>query len=1321
MPRESKIAAADSAQKKVLQFSKDNTMQAVSDDILEQYSNHTEEFKTALKNAFENADPPATALELPEMKKAVINKRRAVMHLAPLIQNNAIDNAWNELTDIVREKAISAYTEQSEKRKADVSSVFKEIIDHRLGADIIAEVKLGVEWKTALLKGDLMWLIKKIRQVKSLGVTFESNKRFKELQKLKQGNISVSAHLQLFSNGVSELIRAGWSRDDLTNAASVPAIQVKDTLLDSLTLKEGQSVLASEIVEIRNNSTWTFEEISSKLIKAEADQAEVDSKINQANKRANVTKRETEDETKDEKELGKVPRGARGRNGKPRGGGRGDGAGRGGRVDDNNSRNSGRGRGGHRGGGRGDGGRGRGSGGHNQDEKEDRGRDDDWDRRGDDYRGGGGRGRGGRGGSRGGGRSSYNSGSRGDRWNQDREDSQSSSWRSGDRWNRDRRDEQWRNGGQPATKRTRFEDSQKYVIVCRDCTQVQDNCECGVEDNRSRGGRSIGGPRGGGRGHNRQVGMSRVDEDPYDWDEGPYQYEAHHRNVNRAGNYSHSAGNTMVQFDTAADLFVLNEESNHLQVQKEGPALSITGITGQTVTPSKSGKVGVIEAVLDERFSNTVAPGLALVKANPGCGVLMTSEGLQVIDGSGMGKIRRVINANDVIVDGVVKNDGWYMTQQDVRKLAEGTPRKSTPSMVMHARAGWAKNDDRVIPSPTTESYPVRVVNRRRRTQNLQPTRPATPLMTPAAMKLATEVQQLRDALHPSDAQLHFMLDNKLVDTQASAKDATNAIAMFGPDAARLQAVIKNPSQYKVTQNHPATEVGEVVSGDLHVLGRNNLLSMVDHLSAYQHIEPLGPTKTTKSVEAGINMVVNDYNQNSHRVQEIRFDSEANLVALKAPQAQGINVTHAPPGAHETFAESYFARVQEKYLTMLNAFPYKFDERKHPHMGTQLMKTAADILNVLPNKRTGPMHTPYELFTGKRFRLKAENMVPIGTIALFKDWNAMGLNQNKTRAGIIVGYNLTCPGNFYVYDPTTGRKPELEFLASNKHIIDHDAAMRLVDQWDGFKRQATLNLPIQPVVAPSVVDYTVPAHQSQEGAPALTQTHVQEGAPALAQARVQDLVHDQIQEGAQVQVDVQAQAQVGNEGTDQEGAAPDVGDMLDGNEAPHSPVGGREVPPEPPPVERGIGSQPAPQQEGESVGPAAQDDIAVDLRAAFFTLKEQNGAVVVAEVNHVLDMMEAHHYYVNASKKNASANSGTQLYRKYERENPEALESALRTEIENLSKRMLGHAVPSHTLSVKEMRDVVHTMVCATEREVPSVGRVRQAESAPCSARQPHE
>jgi hypothetical protein len=232
--------------------------------------------------------------------------------------------------------------------------------------------------------------------------------------------------------------------------------------------------------------------------------------------------------------------------------------------------------------------------------------------------------------------------------------------------------------------------------------------------------------------------------------------------------------------------------------------------------------------------------------------------------------------------------------------------------------------------------------------------------------------------------------------------------------------------------------------------------------------------------------------------------------------------------------------------------------------------------------------------------------------------------------------------------------------------------MRLVNQWDGFKPQVTLNLPVQPVVTAVVSNDPVQMLSVPEGAqepvvrePAQVVVNDQEGAePELAQV----VVHDQ--EGAEPEP-VQPNDQV----------------------APHTPAGERVRQPEPPPPVREI--QPAPQQEGDDI-PAP---IAGDLRAAFFTLKEQNGAVCAAEINHVMDMMDR---MVNATKKITGANSGSQLYKKYERENPEALEAALRIEIEGLSKRMLGHAVPSHTMSVKEMRNVVHTMVLLKEKFLPS-------------------
>ena len=357
--------AAEGAQKAVLQFSKNNAMKVVTDQLLEQYADRPEGFKTALKEVFETLDPPETALDLPNVRKVAVNKRKVLLGEVPLIQANAIENAWNGLSETVREKALAAHAIEQEKRKADTATVFKEIIEKRLGSDILEEVKRGDEYSSAILKGNLIWLIKRIRKVKSLGVTFESSKTWDHLQKLKQGSKSCSAHLLAFSNGVSEMIRAGgWTKTELDNVASPQANLVKNTLLESLSLKSDQSIMAAAIVAIRNDSTLTFDQMSTKLIEAEASQAGVDEKTGAApsKKKALATKKDETSEEKngDDKTDKQQPwkaRGARGKGG--RGGGRGDNSGRGGRGDgDNNSRNDGRGGGGRGGNGRGGGGRG---------------------------------------------------------------------------------------------------------------------------------------------------------------------------------------------------------------------------------------------------------------------------------------------------------------------------------------------------------------------------------------------------------------------------------------------------------------------------------------------------------------------------------------------------------------------------------------------------------------------------------------------------------------------------------------------------------------------------------------------------------------------------------------------------------------------------------------------------------------------------------------------------------------------------------------------------------------------------------------------------
>ena len=120
--------AAEGAQKAVLQFSKNNAMKVVTDQLLEQYADRPEEFKTALKEVFETLDPPETALDLPNVRKTFVNKRRVLDNQIPYVLANAIDNAWNAYSETVREKALTSHATEQEKRKSPSHRVQR---DHR--------------------------------------------------------------------------------------------------------------------------------------------------------------------------------------------------------------------------------------------------------------------------------------------------------------------------------------------------------------------------------------------------------------------------------------------------------------------------------------------------------------------------------------------------------------------------------------------------------------------------------------------------------------------------------------------------------------------------------------------------------------------------------------------------------------------------------------------------------------------------------------------------------------------------------------------------------------------------------------------------------------------------------------------------------------------------------------------------------------------------------------------------------------------------------------------------------------------------------------
>jgi hypothetical protein len=181
----------------------------------------------------------------------------------------------------------------------------------------------------------------------------------------------------------------------------------------------------------------------------------------------------------------------------------------------------------------------------------------------------------------------------------------------------------------------------------------------------------------------------------------------------------------------------------------------------------------------------------------------------------------------------------------------------------------------------------------------------------------------------------------------------------------------------------------------------------------------------------------------------------------------------------------------------------------------------------------------------------------------------------------------------------------------------------MVDQWDGFKRRASLNRPLQPVATYSEPEYILePQPEPARALPDVWRQQLQVGDVVVQEgAMMAEEAAGNAQEGAMMAEEAAGDAQEGAMAEVVVGVAQEdlpkqaVEAALE--EPPPSPVRDGGLPEQPPPMRRE--HQTAPQQEGEDVPPPA---IGADLRQALFSMRMQNGAVVTAEVRHVMDMFE---------------------------------------------------------------------------------------------------
>ena len=1272
-------AAATSA----LQFNRGEAGDRITKDILQVFAASEVSEKTALDDLLSNPNPREDVLDLPSCKQWVVRERKAA--LGENIHNNPNAAWWGQQFDAIpegaREKLIAEYRKEAKKREEFKGKVFDHVNSTRLGSTIISEVQLDDEYRTALIASNCAWLMKKIKSTCLTGVgKVNSDDVLIKLGELRQDNNDLAVHITNFQQIQANLKAAGWSENNMNNVKTTEGDLIKSKLLNSLSYDKSDTLMVAEVALVRGNDTWTITQIIEKLLKADQEQQRENEKLKDKSKggqrKANAAAK-VENKDKDhkrdgaEKDQGKAKdhdrQGKRGQ--------RGRGGGRGGRGNDRDDKRSG------------------------EDKRSDdrRGDDDDYRERNRDKRGRGS----GRGGGRGDGHGGRGREGRGrghnDRKRYERDDRDATSDDEQDRGSRRyggnySRHDRDRDGHGGILKRTRFDDNlpRSFMIVCTDCRRQ--DCECHKRKAYSAGSR----------------GSDQDDDDDFDYDGSHEASYRRVRGVHRATTTGASCElANMIQFDTGADVAIVNREGQ-LKMRDSNKNLSVQGITGEYFTPQKSGTMGKnVEVMYDSKFNTSVAPAMALIEANPGSGVLLTAHGLQVVNPEGMRRIDGTLRKSDIDAAGIARKGGWYLCPSTVQRMAEGTPKQ----FKVRTYKSDPDQSDVIQHSPETQQVSVRAI-RRRPSSSLQPT-PTEFKMTPAQQKKASDAQKLREALHPSTVQLAHLLDNNHVDSLATSEDAANAVRAYGIDAARHAALITRPTPNMVSTEQRSERVGSLVHGDLHNIAGSQILSSTDHHSGYHHQTDVGEQKTKKDVEKAVMNLKAEYSSRKHSLDAIQFDSESVLQSLKAPKMQGIAFSHTPPGQHEQFEESQTRVIAAKMRMLANSMDYVYDHKQHHKLKIAIWKAASAIENVLPTSRTGPTLTPYTLFEKEKIKLKPDDLPPIGTIAFFRDLNNTDSRDNlRVRAGIIVGYDWKMPGWFMVYDPETKQKPERKHLRNNLDILDYDAAMRLVDQWPGFRRRANFNRTPQlatPVaqdanpqvkeVVQALADPEVVAEEAPENAavqallglqhkpspigwkPVL---HRKPGVEAAAQEGATQEGAPQVQEGGESQSSSSGAAAVST--PPRENTKPIT---------PNKPI------PNPNPSQSASVSSTAP-QEGESpvnINADLSQEQLHQARVAFASMGDVESAERLRSLVAKLEFLMSKRA-VNAAKK--GGNSGTRTFKQYEKNNPDALEDAVRKEIEGLIYNSLGRAIPQHTLSLKEMQEVVMTMLLLKEKMLPS-------------------
>jgi len=203
--------------------------------------------------------------------------------------------------------------------------------------------------------------------------------------------------------------------------------------------------------------------------------------------------------------------------------------------------------------------------------------------------------------------------------------------------------------------------------------------------------------------------------------------------------------------------------------------------------------------------------------------------------------------------------------------------------------------------------------------------------------------------------------------TDLTSRDLLNAEEIFGPCEVCTESKMTNPKEPLSEREHD-TRVGSTIYCDLIELAETSLggnkwaLAAVEGTSLFMMVEMM-KTKSEEDVYKAIGKVVGSMNANGHKVFSMVFDNEATFKAtFPAIRKSGILPSTTPSGMHNKVIEIKIKELKCKLRCMKAELRYVLPGR----LVGELLISCSMLINSVPNVRTGPHRTPFQIVTGQK-------------------------------------------------------------------------------------------------------------------------------------------------------------------------------------------------------------------------------------------------------------------------------------------------------------------------------------------------------------------